>query len=96
MSLLGGLISISIPAYVTIGIILIILGLVIASFLPFVKFQGFIIFISGLLMIVLGDKISALVQNQTFQIIAIFLFAFLLSFFVLFSGLKNNNGGRKK
>lgn len=100
VSWFGGLINFTIPTYLIIGIILIILGVLMGAFVPNVgKKLGIITFIVGLIMAVGFTLLAEWWKNDIFKITIIIIGTLVLIFFILIWGVPTptgKKGGRKK
>ena len=90
---LGGLINITIPEYIIVGVILMVVGLLIASFLPIhIRKYGLIMFGLGLIMAVGFRLVENWWQNDFFRIGILSLGVFGIMSIILFP----NDGVRVK
>jgi len=82
------LLGISIPMYVWVGILLIIVGIMIGTFMPFYgREMGMVLVIVGLIMAVGFTMLKDLFNDPNFQIGAIIVVSFIVIIFILFPDL---------
>ena len=86
ISWFGGLLEFTIPTYVIIGVILIIVGVLLGAFVPKVgKKFGTITFIVGLVLAVAFPVLGELWQSDLFKILVIAGGVFAVIIYILFS-----------